>query len=902
MVIFKGNVVSYSPMEFVLRHARFLAGTSSTFNIIHEYLTRKYEKGHTRASEYLAGVGSSLETEILTTDIGIKTDIIQQLVFLSNCGQVCDWADFHILEALSHKYFFARRIGYTAAAQIWRPNSDVVMMATNLIKSDLNSSKPKLISVTLSAIPHVLSAQLAENIWSDVISLMKFKDPYVRMKATVVFYQICSVYTDALVPGFHVLKELLGDSNPSVVFSALTVFYELCCLNPKNFVPFIPKLFKLFELSRHEGIAWRLMQILRVLADVEPRLAKKLAQPLSVIFEVASNIRNIYECMKIIIELNIEDLNLISLAANRLGSFLSHRSVNLRYLGLSLFVKLMKTHPKLVLEHKELISKCVDSDDDMIQFTALDLLSNLVSAKSLDGVIGKMLESYSRNRSVTFRDTVINRVIDICSKNDYELIVDFDWYITILGEFISKGGFSDFEIIARQFLDLAARVPKMRAKVVEKIGRVFDDSRYRHADVLLLAASHIISEHSQGTSQFAKILQPHICNCSDRVQMSCIQTAFSLYLRARSHNDLGDIESLFLLKLPFFENSKFPEVRERASSISALVNLFKEISNSEHIKDMWKQIHQQIPVSSEIEKPQELSEPLEFMEVTESELIFLNSKKKHKRKHKHKHEHKQPTLTNRRAPKPRDKEVKTVDITQQVATALSNHHSSLHGDQRRKRTRPLVSASRRQNLGSNGALSMHIIDSHPKPSRELELVLQVRNLSDAYIPSLNFHITPSKNVSVLSMPPKKSAIKAKTSARFSISISVTDTHEPHLLKILVVPTGGDVEALSGRAKILPSSFLVPADPGIDSNEPTAVRVFDVGKAPGTAILQAIANGTQGKTQATEPGAFYARTVEGNPVICKANVSEGKVTVEMKCESELANALLKEIGVSLKKLC
>ena len=54
-------------------------------------------------------------------------------------------------------------------------------------------------------------------------------------------------------------------------------------------------------------------------------------------------------------------------------------SPSVKYLGLLAMSKILKTHPKSVQSHKDLILDCLDDKDESIRLRALDLLYGMVS-------------------------------------------------------------------------------------------------------------------------------------------------------------------------------------------------------------------------------------------------------------------------------------------------------------------------------------------------------------------------------------------------------------------------------------------------------------------------------------------------------------------------------------------
>lgn len=54
-----------------------------------------------------------------------------------------------------------------------------------------------------------------------------------------------------------------------------------------------------------------------------------------------------------------------------------------KYLGLLAMSKILKTHPKSVQSHKDLILQCLDDKDESIRLRALDLLYGMVWSKDI---------------------------------------------------------------------------------------------------------------------------------------------------------------------------------------------------------------------------------------------------------------------------------------------------------------------------------------------------------------------------------------------------------------------------------------------------------------------------------------------------------------------------------------
>lgn len=67
-------------------------------------------------------------------DADLKARAVLKLVYLEMVGHDMSWASFHVLEVMSSQKYHQKRVGYLAAVQSFRPDTDVSMLATNLLK------------------------------------------------------------------------------------------------------------------------------------------------------------------------------------------------------------------------------------------------------------------------------------------------------------------------------------------------------------------------------------------------------------------------------------------------------------------------------------------------------------------------------------------------------------------------------------------------------------------------------------------------------------------------------------------------------------------------------------------------------------------------------------------------
>jgi hypothetical protein len=66
--------------------------------------------------------------------VGLKATALLKLTYLEMFGNDMSWAAFHVLEVMSSQNYPEKRIGYLAAIQSFRPDTEVLVLAENLLK------------------------------------------------------------------------------------------------------------------------------------------------------------------------------------------------------------------------------------------------------------------------------------------------------------------------------------------------------------------------------------------------------------------------------------------------------------------------------------------------------------------------------------------------------------------------------------------------------------------------------------------------------------------------------------------------------------------------------------------------------------------------------------------------
>lgn len=149
-------------------------------------------------SEYIHGVLKECRIEVRSQDMDIKATALLKLIYLEMFGHEMSWASFHVLEVMSSTKHLQKRVGYLGAAQTFRPDTEVLMLATNLLKKDLSSASIPTMSLALITLPHLITSSLALSLLADILPRLSHSQPAVRKKTVVTLYRLALVYPETL--------------------------------------------------------------------------------------------------------------------------------------------------------------------------------------------------------------------------------------------------------------------------------------------------------------------------------------------------------------------------------------------------------------------------------------------------------------------------------------------------------------------------------------------------------------------------------------------------------------------------------------------------------------------------------------------------------------------------------
>ncbi|ETN73986.1 adaptin region [Necator americanus] len=454
-------------------------------------LIRGIRNNKENEARYIASCIEEIKMELRQDSTYIKANAIEKLAYLQMLGYDISWAAFNIIEVMASTKYTEKRIGYLAAAQCFNDTTEVLMLTTNLIRKDLNSANMYDSGVALGGLSCFVTPDLARDLASDIVNLLSSSRPYTRKRAVLLLYKIFLKYPEALRPTFPRLKDKLEDPDPGVQSAAVNVICELARKNPKNYLTLAPVFFKLMTTSSNNWMLIKIIKLFGALVPLEPRLGKKLLEPLTNLINSTSAMSLLYECINTVIAVLIsisaggDHAASIQLCVQKLGVLIEDSDQNLKYLGLLAMGKILQTHPKAVQAHKDIVLRCLDDKDESIRLRSLDLLYGMVSKKNIMEIVKKLMEHVESAEGSHYR------------------------YISVLVELTKVEGTKHGAKIAEQIQDVTVRVESIRHFSVSQMALLEDDwDAIESLDNLMLSklADFELAEHLEAQERACTLM------------------------------------------------------------------------------------------------------------------------------------------------------------------------------------------------------------------------------------------------------------------------------------------------------------------------------------------------------------------------------------------------------------
>jgi len=341
-------------------------------------------------------------------------------------------------------HFPEKRIGYLGMMLLLSEEADVLMLATNAFKNDLNSENKFVAGLSLCAIGNLATADMSRDLAPEVDKHLKSPLAYLRKKACLAMSRCLSKCPDMVEDFVDRVVSLLKDKSHGVLVTVMQLMTQLLIIDYRNaeeegedpfetpcrtaFLRLVPTLVKMlrnllgsgYSVDQDVGgvsdpfLQVQLLTLLRLLGNNNEAVCEEMNDVLAQVAtntESAKNAGNaiLYECVQTIMGTESAD-SLRVLAINILGRFLLNRDNNIRYVALNTLSRCIieqkqNGETELIVSedeeansamsalqrHRTTVVDCLKDPDVSIRQRALELIYHLVNADNVESLTAELL-------------------------------------------------------------------------------------------------------------------------------------------------------------------------------------------------------------------------------------------------------------------------------------------------------------------------------------------------------------------------------------------------------------------------------------------------------------------------------------------------------------------------------
>ncbi|EPT25894.1 adaptin n terminal region domain-containing protein [Toxoplasma gondii TgCatPRC2] len=425
---------------------------------------------------------------------------VAKVLFISMLGYPTQFAQLECLKLLASPRFAEKRVGYLGLSCLLDEQSEVLMLATNSIKNDLQHPNQYVNGLALTALGNIGTGEMCGAIMTQVEDLLRCSNPFIRKKAALCGVRVVKRVGDCEEKLLACLPALLADRNHGVLISACALITALAERDPSlvsTMRTHIPTLVKSLKACLTAGYAHaaeydiagitdpllqcRLLRVLALLAKGDAESSASLSDVLAHVAtntEGAKNVGNsvLYECVRTIMTIE-DDPGLRVLGVNILGRFLSSRELNVKYVALGTLQQVVRVDSKAVMRHRDILLDCLKDQDLSLRRRAVEVLFCLITDDNVRGLVKELLNFLLMLNDAEFKQFVVNKIAVAASRH----APSTRWQIDTLLKLMTLGGDAVDDAITYSFVDLVVSTPPLHSYVVHKCYFSFQHSLSNNA-------------------------------------------------------------------------------------------------------------------------------------------------------------------------------------------------------------------------------------------------------------------------------------------------------------------------------------------------------------------------------------------------------------------------------------
>mmetsp|Transcript_18829 Transcript_18829/g.33818 ORF Transcript_18829/g.33818 Transcript_18829/m.33818 type:complete len:1080 (-) Transcript_18829:79-3318(-) len=433
----------------------------------------KSSLGMIPGSPHLPGGAGGAKGNALNTNKKKAREFLVRCLYVEMLGHDGSFGYIKAVELAASQSIIHKRTGYLVCSCCLSPEHEFRFMLVNQMQRDLISSNLLESCGALLAVTSLITSDLVGTVSTQVIGLLEHSAETVRKKAIIALHRLHQLAPDVVTQQelIEKVRRMLCDRDPAVMGATLNVIEAIARVNSQPFKDLVPSLISILkqicerrlpsEYDYHRIPApWMQMKIVRILSVIGKNdsassegMYEILGDCLRKAEEAGINASNaiVYECIRCIT--NIYPNNtLLDCAGASISRFLSSRSQNLRYLGVTGLASIVEKHPKYAADHQLAVIECLEDQDETLLRKTLDLLYRMTNPVNVEFITIKLLHFLRGSTDPFLRADLTTKICTIAER----YAPNNAWYVRTITELFKIAGDLVDDGVATNLMSLIA--------------------------------------------------------------------------------------------------------------------------------------------------------------------------------------------------------------------------------------------------------------------------------------------------------------------------------------------------------------------------------------------------------------------------------------------------------------
>ena len=415
-----------------------------------------------------------------------KIRSLTKCIFMTILGYHTEFIQMTCINLLASHSFTNKRFAYLGLSVIMDENSDLLLLTSNTIKTDLDNNNEFIVGCALRAIGEICSVDMCRDSVTQVIRCLSNSNPYIRKKAYLTLTKIINKCPELVESVGSKLSLVFEEKNNGVLMCGLQLAINIFKVDKsfikqnkkylKNLLVLLKQLSNCnyssnydFEGTTDPFLQVKLLEIISIFYQDSSTIDEDLHNLLASISTNTDSTKNpgqsiLYELVKTIYTIKGNN-DLKDLCTNILSKFFSSNDVSLRFIALSLLVEIAKNDLKKAQDNKNSVFDCIKNEEDLlIKRISLDLTYKLVDKTTIRYFVTECLNLLITGE-IDFKTEITTKITQMLHNYSPSL----KWEINTLVKMLCLAGNSVTEEVVSSVINLIIKTEQLHKYSMYKL-------------------------------------------------------------------------------------------------------------------------------------------------------------------------------------------------------------------------------------------------------------------------------------------------------------------------------------------------------------------------------------------------------------------------------------------------